>query len=739
MRPLNHAPLVEAGPDVAGLVPGATITLQGSVSDDGLPDGTLIVAWSQVSGPAPAVLTSPSLVTTAASFPAAGAYVLRLTASDGAQSVDRRPAGPGLARQPAAERRRGTGPRARGSRGRAGAGRRGVGRRPARGSAHRALDGERARDGRLRRPGRVATTARFGSPGRYVLRLAASDGALSSADEATVLVGSPDRLPDLVVRQVDASSLVIDPRSLVASGAVVVEIANPGPGTAAAPFTLTVFEDRDASGTFGPGVDAVLGEQEVAGLEAGGSLVVEVAAAGSVQFAGNLVYAFVDSGLSVVEADEANNTASSSPGCGAPGSAEGWSVALEWGWTTTAVDPVSTLVVNAPIVIDVDGDAVPDVLFVAHGTRRDAVGYAYDGRLRALGGRDGHEIWSVTDPALALTGGGRLAAADIDGDGRPEIVGLASGGTTLVAFEHDGTFKWRSDTILNAGWGAPSIADLDGDGVPEIVIGRQVLTNEGRLLWTGAFSGQGGDRGAHSLVVDLDLDGQPEVLVGNTAYRGQGPVAGQVLWRNTSTVGGVAVQDGYTAVGNFDDDPYPEIVLAARGWIFLLEHDGTVKWGPTFLEPVRSGAWAGPPTVADVDGDGAPEIAVAGSNYLTVFETDGSVKWRAPNQDSTPNVGVVAFDFDGDGAAELVHAAELDLRIFRGSGRRRPVPGREREPHGVGLGRGRRRRRRRGGRDRLRDRRRAGGGDRARRAGLRGGPRALGRTPGGSGTSSRTA
>ena len=75
---------------------------------------------------------------------------------------------------------------------------------------------------------------------------------------------------------------------------------------------------------------------------------------------------------------------------------------------------------------------------------------------------------------------------------------------------------------------------------------------------------------------------------------------------------------------------------------------------------------AGPPTVADVDGDGQLEIAVAGSSYLTVFETDGSVKWRVPAADSTPNVGTAAFDFDGDGAAELVYADENDLRLFRG-------------------------------------------------------------------------
>ena len=341
---------------------------------------------------------------------------------------------------------------------------------------------------------------------------------------------------------------------------------------------------------------------------------------------------------------------------------------LEWAWTKTNVDPVSRLVSSAPAVMDVNGDRVPDVVFVTWGTVGGAVGYASQGRLRAVSGRDGSEIWSVTDPALGLNGNTKLAVADIDGDGRPEILAEAENRNTLLAFEHDGSFKWRSDVLADPiDWGGPAIADLDADGVPEIVIGRQVLTNQGHVRWTGLGPSRGGDHGANSIVVDLDLDGRPEVVAGNTAYVGQGPAQGQILWRNTTVIGGPAIFDGYAAAGNFDDDPNPEIVLVSRGWLLLLEHDGRVKWGPTYIDPSIPNLWAGPPTVADLDGDGALEIAVAGLRYFTVFETDGSVKWRAPIADTSTGTGSVAFDFDGDGAAELVYADQDDLRIFRGS------------------------------------------------------------------------
>jgi hypothetical protein len=79
----NLAPTVSAGPDLAVTLPSAA-TLSGSSSDDGLPNGTLATTWSTVSGPGTVIFAAPNATTTTASFSAAGAYVLRLTAGDGA-------------------------------------------------------------------------------------------------------------------------------------------------------------------------------------------------------------------------------------------------------------------------------------------------------------------------------------------------------------------------------------------------------------------------------------------------------------------------------------------------------------------------------------------------------------------------------------------------------------------------------------------------------------------------------
>ena len=106
--------------------------------------------------------------------------------------------------------------------------------------------------------------------------------------------------------------------------------------------------------------------------------------------------------------------------------------------------------------------------------------------------------------------------------------------------------------------------------------------------------------------------------------------------------------------------------------------------------PVLPGAFragrGGPPTVADFDGDGRPEIGVAGASAYTVIDLDcditdvsgpgcqrtqtfpKGVLWSRSVQDETSNAtGSSVFDFDADGAAEVVYADECYLRIYRGA------------------------------------------------------------------------
>lgn len=83
--PTNRAPSVNAGADASITLP-AGATLDGTVSDDGLPNNQLSVIWSMVSGPGAVTFGNATAVDTTASFSVAGIYTLQLTANDGALS-----------------------------------------------------------------------------------------------------------------------------------------------------------------------------------------------------------------------------------------------------------------------------------------------------------------------------------------------------------------------------------------------------------------------------------------------------------------------------------------------------------------------------------------------------------------------------------------------------------------------------------------------------------------------------
>jgi hypothetical protein len=79
----NQPPVVQAGTDTTIVLPTSITSLQGSVTDDGLPvGGTVTKTWAKFNGPGTVTFTDASAPITTAAFSAAGTYVLRLTASD---------------------------------------------------------------------------------------------------------------------------------------------------------------------------------------------------------------------------------------------------------------------------------------------------------------------------------------------------------------------------------------------------------------------------------------------------------------------------------------------------------------------------------------------------------------------------------------------------------------------------------------------------------------------------------
>jgi rhodanese-related sulfurtransferase len=463
---------------------------------------------------------------------------------------------------------------------------------------------------------------------------------------------SPVFIGDFVAKSINTTSIYTDPLSLEISGSVCVEVYNDGHMDFAGNIEVLFFEDTNLNNLYDE-YDTILGKTTVSSIPKGRTVQVHGEIFGKVLFRDNLIYFYVDSSNKVIETNEENNIIHSKEGCNYYPPVGSFNPVIEWKWDSSSVIPNYTNVITTPLVIDLDDDGIPEIVFGSYGPYNGGV--STYGALRALRGDTGEELFTVTDSNCLINAIFSLAAGDIDNDGKPEIIAGDTTLTRILAFENDGTLKWKSEAlnILNAG--IPAIADIDADGEAEIIIGRQVIDNNGKIKWTG----KGGSAdpygvGAISFAVDIDMDNSLEVLCGNTVYDNKG----EILWKNES------VPDGFNAVGNFDEDEYPEIVLVSRGNVWILEHNGDIKMGPV---SIPGGGKGGPPTVADFNQDGKVEIGVAGQARYAVFTGEGDILWAVPISDYSSNyTGSSVFDFEGDGSYEVVYRDEYNLRIYNG-------------------------------------------------------------------------
>ncbi|RJP72684.1 MAG: T9SS C-terminal target domain-containing protein, partial [Ignavibacteriales bacterium] len=83
--PVNQAPVVNAGTDKVVAPPTSIVNLNGTATDDGLPNppSTLSITWTQVSGPSGVTFGNANSLITTATFPASGTFRLMLSANDG--------------------------------------------------------------------------------------------------------------------------------------------------------------------------------------------------------------------------------------------------------------------------------------------------------------------------------------------------------------------------------------------------------------------------------------------------------------------------------------------------------------------------------------------------------------------------------------------------------------------------------------------------------------------------------
>jgi len=377
---------------------------------------------------------------------------------------------------------------------------------------------------------------------------------------------------------------------------------------------------------------------------------------------------------------------------------------LEWYWPGISYGGFYYQnILAAPVVGDVDGDGTPDVVVVVY---HDST-YSNNNLIVVLNGAgDGlggpevlFTIPSAADAAAPMPYGlSAVALANFDADPGLEIVYNIVGGGVRIA-DNDGigdvcdttsypgcsgvryTGSGASGTIQ----GGPNVADLDHDGMPDVIIRCQALN--GHAISDASLDFMDVPScGADSAVADLDQDGRPEVVTANTAHTADPTVPGGVpFW-----TGANGLTSGYVAVADLlPSTPGPEVINVRSGFYVVDGQSGAVLVGNggslySSSIPIPGGGTGGAPTVADFDGDGEMEVSTAGTAAYVVYDPDCTapplrgglcasartdfVLWETPTQDISSSItGSSVFDFQGDGAAEVLYNDECFFHIFDGT------------------------------------------------------------------------
>ncbi|HEV8237730.1 MAG TPA: FG-GAP-like repeat-containing protein, partial [Thermoanaerobaculia bacterium] len=343
---------------------------------------------------------------------------------------------------------------------------------------------------------------------------------------------------------------------------------------------------------------------------------------------------------------------------------------------------------------DVNGDGILDYA----GVREDPL-FGPSAYSVSLGVGDGTFLGGTFQSLSGLPHA--LAIADFTGDGNADLVVRRLFPPELVLIEGhgDGTFadptpfppRFQTSTgqrcVLRA-------ADLNADGRPDLVTcwfsDITVLLNEGG----GQFGPQQaygvGDSPGDVRIADLDADGIPDVVTANRNTGGgttrdlsilYGLGAGLLDSYQATTAG---TRPTSVAVGDLDGDGHLDVVVAddRRGSfvastvnVLLGRGDGTL------MAPVAyplGGALAGFTSaalavkLADVDRDGKLDVLAVVDNSVAVFSGVGDGTLASPALypvGTTPNDLVVA-DLDGDAALDVltVNLGSQDASLLYGSG-----------------------------------------------------------------------
>jgi hypothetical protein len=253
------------------------------------------------------------------------------------------------------------------------------------------------------------------------------------------------------------------------------------------------------------------------------------------------------------------------------------------GWPQT-IDPLGQgdQIQKSPVVADVTGDGIPEV--IAATTGRRIFVWRANGQLLSQA--------ALTDtPCPAMASGTMayasyctpsLAVDDVDGNGINDVIATDTSGDLIVVKAQNGIVQWYRQALGNRELSAPAVGDLNGDGWLEMAVtATDSVAN-----------------GFATRATDLFVFGKNGLLPG---------------WPKHLSDGDPALRFAEPVMGDLDGNGKLEVVITSQsGDVIAFAADGTPLPGwPQHLSPT----FLNSPTLGDLDGDGRLDLVTASSTY----------------------------------------------------------------------------------------------------------------------------
>ena len=304
-------------------------------------------------------------------------------------------------------------------------------------------------------------------------------------------------------------------------------------------------------------------------------------------------------------------------------------------------------------IADIDGDGKPEVVFGS---------YFGEQHVFCVKGATGDVIWKHKSDAGPLDAS--IAIDDLDGDGKLEIFTADSSSGHFYDLAADGKLNWKFK-LPNSTDSPVAIADLDGDGTKEFVIGSMwegdgkgavtcYSAVEHKQLWQQRYRGC---VQSEPVLVDLNSDKILDVIV--TTWRGDNEVHaingkdGTALW-NFKTAGDSKSMGMYHGVC-LSRNQKSIYVTTCQGDVYAIDTKGEQLWHKHFDDYLFA-----PITCTDVDGDNKEEIVFGGHKLYCLAASDGLELWKHDMKRMLDR-GVVVTDVDGDKDMDVLYSDHTNI------------------------------------------------------------------------------